>query len=264
MINYSKQLKKEVKSRASIESLKNEIASLTENNQTLEELKHDLGRFISEILSLSEELSQLVSSTEKTGNQKAVELASTLTHTISMASSRIIYSDIELSQGTLENEARFTSVVYKKFDKARRVLMKRAKNKNIFIKLDGKSNFAIYAISAFDMIPFILLENAIKYSPSNSEVTVTFEESMSQDTKLEVSINSLGPFVSNEDIKKLTQRGFRSHNEKVKKTAGQGLGLYIAHNLCGIHNVKMNFSSSMSTKLDDVDYGPFNVKLTFK
>lgn len=260
MVNYNKLNKKKEKIENKIESLELEIKELKKRNQILEELKHDIGRFSSEALSFCEDLNSLIE--HEKGKKRIEDAAITLFHAISMIAPRMLYSDMELNRGQIGNAARFQSGVYKKFDKANKILKQQARKKKVKVLFLNKSNHTIDAQSSFDMIPFILLENAIKYSPNNGEITVLFDE-MNKGGKrsLEVTVSSVGPFVDSENINKVTERGFRGGTNG--SVSGQGLGLYIASNIAKFHSIKMEFNSIYNCILDNVKMGEFSVKLRF-
>lgn len=260
MVNYNKLNKKKEKIENRVEFLESEIAELKKRNQILEELKHDIGRFSSEALSFCEDLNTLISNDKS--KSRIEDAAVTLFHAISMISPRMLYSDMELNRGQIGNAAKFQSGVYKKFDKANKILKQQAKKKKLKVLFQNRSNHTIDAQSSFDMIPFILLENAIKYSPSNGEISVSFDE-MNKNGKrsLDVTVSSIGPFIDAENIKKVTERGFRGGANG--NVSGQGLGLYIASNIAKYHNIKMEFNSAFKCDLDNVAMGEFSVKLSF-
>lgn len=260
MVNYDKLRRKKEKVESNVKLLENEIEELKKKNQILEELKHDIGRFSSEALSFCEDLNILIQYDK--GKQRIEDAAVTLFHSISMIASRMLYSDMELNCGQIGSAARFQSGVYKKFDKANKILKQQARKKKIIVSFVNNSSYVIDAQSSFDMIPFILLENAIKYSPNNGEVTVLFDEVNKGDRRsLEVTVSSVGPFIDCESIKKVTDRGFRGGSNI--NVSGQGLGLYIASNIARFHNIKMEFNSIYKCVLDGFKMGEFSVKLRF-
>ncbi len=75
-----------------------------------------------------------------------------------------------------------------------------------------------------------LLSNALKYSPSDTEVLVTAER---QDGMVKVSVIDRGVGMPREDIPRLFQRFYRAKG--TRKTEGVGLGLYITRMLVEAH-----------------------------
>ncbi|KAB2857101.1 MAG: GHKL domain-containing protein, partial [Anaerolineae bacterium] len=77
-----------------------------------------------------------------------------------------------------------------------------------------------------------LVENAIKYTPENGEVTVEVE--MKNDTLIfAVTDNGLG--IAPEDQQRLFERGERVRRKEHKGISGSGLGLFIVRNVAQQH-----------------------------
>ena len=151
--------------------------------------------------------------------------------------------------------------IYKKFDKCRRVLNNYQK-KNISITFTGSSYKCIKGYpTSFEMIPFLILENALKYSNSGSKVEVSF---LQNDRNLQIEITSISPYCSQEDLKHITEKGFRGKNAK-KIADGNGIGLYLFKILCDIHNINVNFNSDSKqiSQFNNIPFAPFIVSLNF-
>lgn len=269
-INYDKQNKK-------LESLKEKVSYLENNNAKLKSeldswmnLKHETAKLNSSILSLAEDLNtlsrQLCEGDKKDSKElkRISDLSTTIIHTASIIDSRIVYAELELNKGLIDKQTRFTSTIYKKFDKARYVLSKEASEKKIKIDFKNNSTYSIQAIKAFDCVPFIILDNAIKYSPKNNYVEVQFNETSDD---LEVVTSSIGPKVEQGNLDKLLERGFREPNAAIVGVSGQGLGLYIANQLCLHHDIQLipysNHNRGNYT-FNEVDYCEFTVTLKMK
>jgi len=69
-----------------------------------------------------------------------------------------------------------------------------------------------------------LLENAIKYSPKNSEIKVTLYQ---KDENIYLYIADQGDGILDEEKKKIFQQFYRVGNELSRNTKGTGLGLYL-------------------------------------
>lgn len=75
----------------------------------------------------------------------------------------------------------------------------------------------------------ILLENAIKYSPNNSEITLVTTR---KDGLGCISVIDNGPGIAASDLEHIFERFYRSDNSRAKvNVAGHGLGLSIAQKL---------------------------------
>lgn len=77
----------------------------------------------------------------------------------------------------------------------------------------------------------ILLDNAIKYSPKNSEVTITSKES---DQHIQIEVKDKGIGIDEKDISQIFDRFYRADTSR-SKTAGYGLGLSIARQIVETH-----------------------------
>lgn len=95
---------------------------------------------------------------------------------------------------------------------------------NIQMKIDRTS---------FPSIILNLLENAVKYSPENSTITIGLK---SANGKTVLSVADEGVGISKEDKINIFQKFYRVGNEEVRKTKGTGLGLFIVKYLTEQHN----------------------------
>ena len=73
-----------------------------------------------------------------------------------------------------------------------------------------------------------ILDNAIKYSPSGSEVRI---EAHSDGQSVTLSFDDQGPGVSAEDQKRVFERFFRADNNDVDGSGSAGLGLAICRHI---------------------------------
>lgn len=83
-----------------------------------------------------------------------------------------------------------------------------------------------------------LIENAIKYSPSNSIIHINIEQ---QAQHLCLTICDQGQGVPEEDLPQLTQRFYR--HEQNSDTRGTGLGLSIVQKIIDLHDGKITFQN---------------------
>ena len=177
-----------------------------------------------------------------------------------MISSRFSYFDSILNP-TLSIGDAYPAVVFKKFDKMRK-LLKDYQRKNVWITVDSptQSNYKYYIYPTFETLLFILLENAIKYSPNNNPVEVIFNEN---GHILDVAIKSIGPYCEENELVHLCEKGFRGENAKMMQGSGQGFGLSFAKKICETHSIGLSFDSQYLRKEHGIKYGKFSVKLHF-
>ncbi len=87
-----------------------------------------------------------------------------------------------------------------------------------------------------------LLENAIKYSPPGSTVTVSSDES---DDYVRISITDQGPGIGPEDQAKVFMKFYRCENDATKSVKGTGLGLYLARYFIELHEGAIDLKSEI-------------------
>lgn len=177
-----------------------------------------------------------------------------------MISNRFSYFDSILNP-SLSTGSAYPAVIFKKFDKMRK-LLRGYQRKNVWISIDSpmQSDYRYNIYPTFETLLFIVLENAIKYSPNNKPVDVIFEE---KGHILDVTIKSIGPYCDENEILHLCDKGFRSENAKIAQSIGQGFGLNFAQKICLAHNIGISFDSAYMNKDHGVKYGTFRVHLHF-
>lgn len=89
----------------------------------------------------------------------------------------------------------------------------------------------------------ILLDNAVKYSPENSEVIVSTEN---QGEHIVIKIKDEGIGIKESDLPYIFNRFYRADNSRNKeKVAGYGLGLSIAKQIVDMHNGAISVNSKI-------------------
>ena len=154
---------------------------------------------------------------------------------------------------------------YKAFDRIRKSLSPSALVKNVHLRMTGSSLGYVNSNSFFDVIPYVLLQNAIKYSPSTdrrSEVIVDVREN---DVEIFANISSLGPRVEEDEEEKIFVAGFRGRCAKAVEPQGSGIGLYFAKTLIEMHNdasIKF-FQDASCERVGNLEYFPTHFNLRF-
>jgi two-component system phosphate regulon sensor histidine kinase PhoR len=85
-----------------------------------------------------------------------------------------------------------------------------------------------------------LIDNAIKYSDKNKEVSITFKK---EDDLNIVSVADQGIGIPKESIHRITERFFTVDPSKSRSVGGTGLGLAIVKHLVSQHRAEMDISS---------------------
>ena len=100
------------------------------------------------------------------------------------------------------------------------------------LKMSGSSVGRVSGSTLFDVIPYLLIQNAIKYAPRESIVQVEFSEDVFY---VEVTISSKGPVVEDDEAERIFMLGFRGRNAQHVTTEGTGFGLYLVRMLVESH-----------------------------
>lgn len=89
-----------------------------------------------------------------------------------------------------------------------------------------------------------LIENAIKYSPINSEIGINIQM---QNNKAVVLVKDSGAGISDGEKENVFKKFYRIGNEETRSAKGTGLGLFITKNLCDLHSIQISISDNKPT-----------------
>lgn len=142
--------------------------------------------------------------------------------------------------------------VYGRVDKVIRCFGADARHKALEISLVGRSFRLAEGPNILDIVPYTLIENAIKYSPPGSNITVEVNDT---ETTTEVSVRSLGPLLEKDDTTRIFEKGFRGKSAVLLRPSGTGLGLSVARDV--IENFKGCISVVQSTTTEVVADVPY-------
>lgn len=93
-----------------------------------------------------------------------------------------------------------------------------------------------------------LLENSVKYSPKESNVTATLKKYRSGTSvnSVELQVKDEGPGIPDEEKKNIFNKFYRIGNEATRKTQGTGLGLYLCRKIVHGHNGDISVTNNES------------------
>ena len=118
--------------------------------------------------------------------------------------------------------------VYRKFDKLVRCFRPRATRLGISLELRGQSHGSIRGPGIFEIVPFLALDNAVKYAPQGSAVRVLIEEGRGC---VQTTVVSRGPRLDEDEHERIFLPGFRGRNAERKTREGDGEGLALLKDL---------------------------------
>ena len=101
----------------------------------------------------------------------------------------------------------------------------KARRKSIEISMQETENITLHLDKHWTSEAVInVLDNAVKYSPRNSHITISIEK---QHFYTLVKIKDEGSGIPQNEYNKIFQRFYRSNHSYVKQTEGSGVGLYL-------------------------------------
>lgn len=244
-----------------------------EYSQVVLESMHELRYFNQRLKTLSEQLTKQLN-IGLIGENKPINIhaqsadhvrvvAEGILNISQLFTTRLDFIECELNPNAVEQLDIVEVNLYGKFDKAKKMINSIARNKrvkvNIKTDIEKMSLFRSYSI--IDILPYLLLDNAIKYSPQDQSVSVEF---IGYKDSIEIIVESFGPFVGSDELPSITDKYFRGSNAIcVKNVHGKGIGLYFVKYICELHSIGLKFSSDKySIKIDDVPYSTFTAKLS--
>lgn len=86
-----------------------------------------------------------------------------------------------------------------------------------------------------------LIDNAVKYTPSNSPIQVQLED---LPNLIRITVSDQGPGIPEQRQEKLFQAFERGASSDVEKYAGLGLGLFISKGIMDLHHGKLDYSTN--------------------
>ncbi|MEI7365900.1 ATP-binding protein [Pectobacterium parmentieri] len=250
---------------------------MNEYNQVVSDAMHELRYFNQRLKNLMVEVSKKVG-TGKINKKEPLNmhyqnadelrlLAESILEISMLFTSRLDFIECELNPDAINDLPVSDFNMFGKFDKAKRILNAFSRGKKVKVAIsNGSSSTAVTrtvkARSIIDILPYLILDNAIKYSPNESDVYIDYVE---YDNSVVIKVESVGPFVSQEEIAHVFDKGYRSSNAKGnKETTGKGLGLYFAKYICEINNIEIKvFSEKLNYQLSGIDMSNFRVEMSF-
>lgn len=173
---------------------------------------------------------------------------------------RLNNHDFIYNEELMKTSEMFEVNIYRLFDKVKKCLSERCAEK--FFKINISSNVDVRSINKYEcieLVPYLILDNAIKYSPIREDIEINIKENREYQR---VIVKSLGPLCDKNELPKLMEQGFRGENAK-KINNGNGIGLYTARRICQLNNIKITIhqDDNVIRKINDIEYAYFCVEL---
>ena len=137
-----------------------------------------------------------------------------------------------LSNPILLTAPRNSIPIYRAFHRVVRSLNSTAIAAGVHMHMTGASVGRVTGIMLFDVIPYLVIQNAIKYAPRGSNIEVGFTEG---NNHVVIRVTSEGPLVEEDEIERIFMSGFRGKYARYVTAEGTGFGLYLVKMLVESH-----------------------------
>ena len=122
--------------------------------------------------------------------------------------------------------------MFRKVDKVVRCFRPKANFRRIILTLQGPSFGTTFGPAIFELIPYAILDNAIKYAPNRSDIAVRVEDAAKE---IYVSVVSYGPLIEETEREAIFAKGFRGKHAVALRPDGTGIGLHTTRELVRHH-----------------------------
>lgn len=224
-------------------------------------IMHDL-REINAMIRDSARLLSISTSGEQIDEQAIRHHASLVVEQAALLSSWLAICDMHIDPDKFAKEPKRRISLHQLFHKAQATFKRIAKSQNVTMVLKGEGKFYVDAHPIMDILPYVLLDNAVKYSPPHGRVAVTLGETLKT---VSVQIASMGPKVEENERSSLCIVGFRGDNAKKRIEKGYGNGLGLLKSICDYHNAKLEFIFGDSViGLGGIPYAEFSILIVLQ
>lgn len=228
--------------------------------KTLERLMHEMRRLNAILKTDAEHLTRCASGVKNDPSQIR-HYADSIFETSYAISLWLDIFDFENNPDTIDNQEVAPRSIHGKFKKIIRVFKRHWKPKSLGYVMRGDAHNLVDTLPCIDVVPYILLDNASKYSPRNSSVEIEFFES---ELGLEVKVSSLGPLLEHGELEKIFNDGYRGVRAQLVVSDGHGKGLAIAKSIMDLHSSRITATvAGPVIRIDDHDFQDFCITLFF-
>ena len=230
--------------------------------QVLNDTLHEVRKINNQLKSSSEQLSNSLKELNEEKTKEIDNIRKNLLANCDLLSIRLNAYDMVVNPSLHENSIPIDIPIYRNVEKVYKCLHNYRKKRNVHVEMKGTSVSSYKARSIIEVGLFIIIENAIKYSPEGETVSINFIET---EKELEVRFQNWGPRVQPGELIRLTERGYRAETVvNIGEIEGSGIGLYLLKKICDSNSIRLNIKCGNDMKvLFGWIYKPFIVTLVF-
>ena len=135
----------------------------------------------------------------------------------------------------------------------------RMKAKGLKWQMTRDLGFVVNAYPSLAIVPMVLIDNAVKYSPRGGTIYINLEKEQRR-----AFVESAGPKISEAEMAGIFMEGVRGDFAKLAQPGGQGLGLFIAKQILEVHGYSISASQSGGFLLEGIPYASTEFTVTFE
>lgn len=238
---------------------------LDNNRKLLDDTLHEIRKINNQIKGNINDLGKVIDSIDiydDNADRHIHNTIKTIEGNATLLSIRMDAYDILFNPASASKELDIMLGVYNKVEKVYKCLYPSRKEKKLEINLNGGTKKEFRLRNSIELAFFIIIENAIKYSPEGQDIDITFSDTPQG---LDVEFCNWAICPEDDEIPRLTERGYRAKAVGNNKSySGSGLGLYLLKQICQTNNVEFRVEVGSETKLiSGIIYNPFIVTLSF-
>jgi signal transduction histidine kinase len=126
-------------------------------------------------------------------------------------------------------------------ESCREACRSRAEKKDIAMMVDCFGEVEVVADrSLLTQAVINLIDNAVKYSPDHTTVTVSGSQ---EEHRVRIAVTDEGPGISEHHVPRLFERFYRADKARSRRLGGTGLGLAIVKHIAGVHQGEVDVQS---------------------
>lgn len=228
----------------------------------IDDIFHDVRKFNQQIKIKSDKIFKKAQGSKKLGD--ILETVKGIQQLGWFLTLRLNNHDFMYNKALLSADVESTYNIYKIIEKVKKCLKERSDEKSIKIVMNARNDCKdMKAYDCIELLPYIFLDNAIKYSPNGETIHIDINENRENQ---HVRICSIGPMASKEEQTKLFNQGYRGERAAALTQDGMGIGLYTAKCICDLNDIQLKVvsSSDIIKKVRNIEYSEFTVDFWIK
>jgi light-regulated signal transduction histidine kinase (bacteriophytochrome) len=240
--------------------MNNKNKSETDYKFLLEQLLHEI-RAISHVIKSSSEILSKGTAGNNLDRQGIEYHSQLIFENAYLLSLWLDIGDFEIHPELFSQQELHSRSLWGKFQKSTLSFRRVVKNRNINLTMKGESKALLDCYPIIDILPYLILDNAAKYSPRHSSIDIIFEENYSS---VSFEVTSMGPISEEHETPRLFEHKFRSQSAIDTDVQGYGRGLALVKTICNLHNASIGIErGSDKIKFNDVNYSSFRIYAKF-